>query len=257
MEPHKAGYLDINGIKLYHEIYGEGKPVVLVHGGGSSIRLNFQEVINRLHHHFMLIGIDLQNHGKSDHREISETFEQDAKDIVAVLDKLNIEKASFFGFSNGATSIMKIAELFPEKVYKLIAASGLYKRKGMVDGFFEGMQNAAIEIMPDYLKENFLKLTPDEDKLYNMFQKDSQRMINFEDWENKTLQNIKNPVFLIYGDRDAIKVSHAAELHTLFPDSRLLILPSGHGTYMMADEHGHTNNRTIDFTILKVKNFLQ
>ena len=43
----------------------------------------------------MLIGIDLQNHGKSDHREISETFEQDAKDIVAVLDKLNIEKASF------------------------------------------------------------------------------------------------------------------------------------------------------------------
>ena len=70
---------------------------------------------------------------------------------------------------------------------------------------FEGMQNAAIEIMPNYLKENFLKLTPDEDKLYNMFQKDSQRMINFEDWENKTLQNIKNPVFLIYGDRDAIK----------------------------------------------------
>ncbi len=57
--------------------------------------------------------------------------------------------------------------------------------------FFEGMQNAAIEIMPNYLKENFLKLTPDEDKLYNMFQKDSQRMINFEDWENKTLQNIK------------------------------------------------------------------
>jgi hypothetical protein len=58
------------------------------------------------------------------------------------------------------------------------------------------MQNAAIEIMPNYLKENFLKLTPDEDKLYNMFQKDSQRMINFEDWENKTLQNIKNPYFL-------------------------------------------------------------
>ncbi|AQW95129.1 alpha/beta fold hydrolase [Elizabethkingia anophelis] len=257
MEPHKAGYLDINGIQLYHEIYGDGKPVVLVHGGGSSIRLDFQEVINRLHHHFMLIGIDLQNHGKSDHREVSETFEQDAKDIAAVLDKLNIEKASFFGFSNGATSIMKIAELFPEKVYKIIAASGLYKRKGMVDGFFEGMQNATIEIMPSYLKENFLKLTPDENKLYNMFQKDSQRMINFEDWENKTLQNIKKPVFLIYGDRDVIKVSHAAELHTLFPDSRLLILPSGHGTYMMADEHGHTNNRTIDFTILKVKNFLQ
>jgi pimeloyl-ACP methyl ester carboxylesterase len=53
------------------------------------------------------------------------------------MDKLNIEKASFFGFSNGATSIMKIAELFPKKVYKLIAASGLYKRKGMVDGFLK------------------------------------------------------------------------------------------------------------------------
>ncbi|PUB32852.1 pimeloyl-ACP methyl ester carboxylesterase [Elizabethkingia sp. YR214] len=257
MEPHKAGYLDINGIRLYHEIYGEGKPLVLVHGGGSSIRQDFKEVINRLHNERRLIGIDLQNHGKSDHRDVPETFEQDAKDIIAALDKLNIEKASFFGFSNGATSIMKIAELFPDRVEKIIAASGVYKRKGMVDGFFEGMENATIEIMPDYLKENFLKLTPDEDKLHNMFRKDSQRMINFEDWDNKTIQNIQKPVFLIYGDRDVIKISHAADLHTLLPDSRLLVLPTGHGTYMMADEHGNTNNRMIDFTLLKIKKFLQ
>ena len=80
----------------------------------------------------MLIGIDLQNHGKSDHRDVPETFEQDAKDIITVLDKLNIEKASFFGFSNGATSIMKIAELFPDRVEKIIAASGVYKRKDAV-----------------------------------------------------------------------------------------------------------------------------
>lgn len=70
MEPHKAGYLDINGIRLYHEIYGEGKPLVLVHGGGSSIQQDFKEVINRLHNERMLIGIDLQNHGKSDHRDV-------------------------------------------------------------------------------------------------------------------------------------------------------------------------------------------
>ncbi len=257
MKSRQTGFLEVNDINLYYEVYGEGKPLVLIHGGGSSIQLDFKETISRLSQDFMLIGIDLQNHGRSDHREIPETFEQDARDIINLLGKLGIEKASFFGFSNGATSIMKIAALFPEKVDKIIAASGVYKRSGMINGFFEEMDKATIDMMPVYLKENFLQLNPDESKLYNMFWKDSQRMMHFEDWNDEVLRSINKPVLLIYGDRDVVKVAHAAELHTLLPYSRLLVLPAGHGAYMMADEHGHTNNRIIDFTLSKVRKFLQ
>ena len=257
MKANQTGFLEVNDINLYYEVYGEGKPLVLIHGGGSSIQLDFKETISRLSQDFMLIGIDLQNHGRSDHREIPETFEQDARDIITLLRKLGIEKASFFGFSNGATSIMKIAALFPEKVDKIIAASGVYKRSGMMNGFFEGMEQITIDIMPAYLKENFLRLNPDESKLYNMFWKDSQRMVHFEDWNDEMFLNISKPVLLIYGDQDVIKAAHAAELHHLLPDSRLLILPAAHGTYMMADEKGNTNDTMIDFTLLQIKNFLQ
>lgn len=256
MEAHVTGYLEVNGIRLYHEIYGAGEPLVLIHGGGGSIQFDFKETIIRLQEHFLLIGIDLQNHGRSDHRDEPETFEQDAKDIVTLLDKLGIAKASFFGFSNGATTVMRLAQTYPDKVVKVIAASGLFKRKAMVPGFFEGMERATIDDMPAYLKENFLKLNPNITDLHNMFRKDSQRMIHFKDWEDTAIKSIQAPVLLIYGDQDVMAVAHAAELNQLLPNSRLLILPATHGQYMMADESGIIDDQMITFTMAQVNRFL-
>ena len=91
MNPVEKGYKKVNGIQLYYEIYGSGKPLVLIHGGGSSILYDFEEVIVRLKNSFQLIGIDLQNHGRSEHRDIPETFEQDADDVAGLLAELNIQ----------------------------------------------------------------------------------------------------------------------------------------------------------------------
>src|SRR5690606_18538563 len=123
MIPQEKGYKTVNGIRMYYEIYGSGKPLVLIHGGGSSMLFDFQEVIQRLEGKFRLIGIDLQNHGMTEHRDVPETFEQDAHDVAALLKEINIEKASFWGFSNGGNTVMQIAHLYPELVEKLIVAS--------------------------------------------------------------------------------------------------------------------------------------
>ncbi|SHJ93519.1 alpha/beta fold hydrolase [Epilithonimonas mollis] len=256
MTPKSKGYKNANHINLYYEIYGEGKPLVLIHGGGSSGSYDFEETIKRLENEFQLIVIDLQNHGRSGHRYIPETFEQDAKDVMAVLEQLNVSKASFFGFSNGATTVLKIAQLFPGNVEKIIAASGVTKRSGMVDGFFEGMSKASIDNMMRKLKDNFLNINPDENLLKNMFEKDSQRMLNFQDVGDEVLKSIKRPVFLIAGDKDVVKSQHIAEMSQLTPDSRLMILPAGHGDYMMADENGTIDKELIDFTILQIRSFL-
>ena len=106
MNPVEKGYKKVNGIQLYYEIYGSGKPLVLIHGGGSSMLYDFKEVIARLEGKFQLIGIDLQNHGRSEHRDIPETFEQDADDAAGLLAALNIDKALFWGFSNGGSTVM-------------------------------------------------------------------------------------------------------------------------------------------------------
>ena len=185
MEPKEKGYHQVNGIRMYYEIYGSGKPLVLIHGGGSSILFDFKEIISRLENRFQLIGIDLQNHGMTDHRDIPETFEQDAHDVAALLKVLSIEKASFLGFSNGGNTVMQITHLYPEITEKIIVASSFYKRAGMMDGFFEIMDQATLESMPEPLKINFLNLNPDFSKLQNMFEKDSKRMQTFEDWTKK------------------------------------------------------------------------
>lgn len=252
-----SGYSPANGIKLYYEIYGTGKPLILIHGGGSSGFFDFEETVKRLQDHYQLILLDMQNHGRSAHRKVPETFEQDAKDIVAVLDHLAIDKASFFGFSNGATTILKLASLFPDRVDRLIAASGNTKRAGLLDGFFEGMSASTIEVMPPSLKENFLKLNSDPEDFRNMYEKDSQRMINFRDFEAGALENISCPVFLIGGDQDVVKGEHLAEMQKQIPNARLMILPANHGNYMMKDFSGETDEGLIDFTIFQVRKFLE
>lgn len=256
MKPSSNGFLKANDINLYYEIYGEGKPLVLVHGGGSSGFYDFEETIKRLENDFQLIVIDLQNHGRSEHRKVPETFEQDARDAMKVLKGLKIKKASFFGFSNGATTVLQIAHLFPDNVDKIIAASGVTKRNGMIDGFFEGMSKASLNNIIQTLKDNFLEINPDENLLKNMFEKDSQRMINFQDFDDEVLKSIKCPVFLISGDKDVIKLEHIVELNHLISNSKVMILPAGHGSYMMADENANIDKELIDFTISQIKKFL-
>lgn len=256
MNPIEKGYKQANGIQLYYEIYGAGKPLVLIHGGGSSILYDFKEVIARLQDKFQLIGIDLQNHGRSEHRDIPETFEQDADDVVALLKEINIEKASFWGFSNGGNTVMQIAHRHPEIMDRLVVASAFYKKSGMMDGFFDAMQEATFESMPEPFKINFLNLNPDFSKLENLFDKDSKRMQTFQDWKDEVLTSIQCPTLFISGDKDVMKPEHTVEMWRLVEGSQLMIIPATHGTYMMADFDGSINENLINFTVKEIEHFL-
>src|SRR5262245_51382451 len=104
----KSGYSDVDGIKMYFEIYGQGEPPVLIHGGGSTIQSTFGRIIPQLAKEYNLIAVELQNHGRSGFRTIPETFEQDADDVSTLLKNIGINKANFFGFSNGGQTAMQI-----------------------------------------------------------------------------------------------------------------------------------------------------
>lgn len=256
MNPVEKGHKQVNGVKMYYEIYGSGKPLVLIHGGGGSILFDYKEIILRLENKFQLIGIDLQNHGMSEHRYIPETFEQDAHDVVALLKEINIGKASFWGFSNGGNTVMQIAHIYPEIVEKLIIASAFYKKEGMMEGFFEGMMEVSLDSMPEALKINFLNLNPDFSALENMFDKDSKRMQTFKDWSEDILKSIQSPALFISGDKDVMKPEHVVEMWRLVKNSQLMILPATHGSYMMADFKGNLDKNLINFTANEAEKFL-
>src|ERR1700676_3298963 len=125
-------YAEVNGLHMYYEIYGTGKPLVLIHGGASTIQTTFGRLIPALAKTHKIIAVELQAHGHSDNRDGRQiTFEQDADDVATLLGQLHIDHADFFGFSNGGTTALQIAIRHPGLVNKLIFASSMYKRAGV------------------------------------------------------------------------------------------------------------------------------
>src|SRR5690606_16083186 len=122
------GYATINGLKMYYELYGQGNPLVLIHGGGSTIQTNFAKIIPLLAKTRQVIAVELQAHGRTDDRNADLSFEQDADDVAALLRHLGIVKADVLGFSNGGTTTLQLAIRHPEIVTKIVLCSTLAKR---------------------------------------------------------------------------------------------------------------------------------
>lgn len=228
----RNGYSEVNGLKMYYEIHGQGKPLVLIHGGGSTIETNFEKIIPLLAKHRQVIALELQAHGRTNDRNADLTFEQDADDVAALLKNLQIDKADFLGFSNGGTSTIQIAIRHPELVDKIILGSALAKRNGVPDWFWGFMANAKLENMPELLKAGYKKVAADTNGLQLMHDRDAKRMVHFKDIPDDQIKAIKAPALIIIGDKDIITPEHAIELHRQIANSELAIIPGGHGQYI-------------------------
>lgn len=252
----KSGYASVNGINMYYEIHGEGNPLVLIHGGGSTIQTTFGRVLPLLAEHHNIIAVELQAHGHTSDRDTPETFEQDASDVVALLNYLKIDKADFLGFSNGGQTCIQIAIDHPELINKLIIASAFYKREGAVKGFFEGLEKAALNDMPAKLKEAYLNINNDSTGLQKMFEKDKARMVNFKGWTDEQISSIKVPTLIMIGNKDVVTPEHALEMNHKILNSELVILPGTHGYFLGEIMSANENSKIPSAAVAIVEEFL-
>ena len=111
--------------------------------------------------------MELQAHGRTSDRNSPESFAQDAKDVITLLQYLKIPKADIMGFSNGGQTAMQIGISYPEMVNKLVLISCFYKRDGAFAGFFYSMPNAALDNMPAPLKTAYLQVHNDPARFAN------------------------------------------------------------------------------------------
>lgn len=252
----KSGYSDVNGIKMYYEIYGKGKPLVLIHGGGSTIETSFGRVIPLFSKDRQLICVELQAHGRTGDRDTQLSFEQDADDVAALLKNLNIEKSDILGFSNGGNTALQISIRYPQLCNKVIGASVLLKRNGTFPQFLEFMKNGTFEEMPQAYKDAFMKVNPDSAKLLNMFQKCANRMIHFKDFSDEEIKSIKAPVLLVNGDHDVATNEHVVAMSKIIPNCKLAIIPGGHGAYIGEITTLRPDYKSTDFIVPILENFL-
>ncbi|WP_348085444.1 alpha/beta hydrolase [Dyadobacter sp.] len=259
METSKTtGYAPVNGLKMYYEIHGNGTtPLVLIHGGGSTIETSFGNILPLFAAHHKVIAVELQAHGRTNDRDSPESFEQDADDVAALLRYLKVDKANILGFSNGGTTTLQIAIRHPEVVNKIIVVAGAYQREGFITGFFEGMQHATLDNMPQQLKVAYEKVAPDKTQLIVMFKKDKQRMIDFKDIPDQSVQSIKAPALFMVADKDVITIEHTVRMSKLVPVAELAVLPGGHGSYIGEVGSIKAGSKLPEVTVALVGEFLE
>lgn len=225
-------YAAVNGLNMYYEVHGSGMPLVLIHGGGSTIQTTFGVILPELAKKYQVIAVELQAHGHTADIDRPLSFEQDADDVAALLKALKISRANFMGFSNGGTTTLQIAIRHPEIVNKIILASALYKRDGMPASFFDMMQKATLKDMPMPLQHAYKEINPDPKGLQAMFDRDVARMRTFKDISDTAIQSINAPALVINGFSEAISAEHALALTRALQHAELVILPGGHGEYI-------------------------
>jgi len=222
--PTGMAYAPVNGLQLYYEIHGSGKPLVLLHGGLMTIDLNFGPLLEPLAGGRQVIAVELQGHGHTADTSRAMTIEALADDVVTLLDHLGIAEADLFGFSLGGLVAYAVALGAPARVGKLIVASADAHRP-------PGRESVPLDEdrMPtpaDFqaMRDAYDAVAPDPAHFEQFAAKTSAMVHEFAGWTGE-LRSLQVPTLLVFGDHDFSPLPDVVELFELLPNAQLAVLP--------------------------------
>ena len=246
IKPTSSGYAPANGIKVYYEVYGDGKPIVLLHGAYYTIGLNWGELIPELAKTRKVIALELQGHGHTPYsdRKLSRTTL--ASDVEKVMDYLKIDSADVAGYSFGGQVAYEFAVQSPKRLRKLVIISSVYKSDGWVTGIADIFKQMKPEHFADSpLQTAYDAVAPDKTK-WNKFLEQmiasAGEQFNMGD---DNIAKITAPVLIISGDNDGMDKIELAKTYKLLgggvagglqpiPKSQLAIIPNQDHVSLMA-----------------------
>lgn len=231
------GYADVNGLHLYYETYGEGSPLVLLHGGMLTIDLNFATLIPTLAKKHRVIGVEMQGHGRTADIDREITPANSASDVVALLGVLGIDRTHVLGHSMGAAVTLELGVSHPERVRSLVPVSASVRPDGMHEDLSDPAKQATSTRMPtaqDFadFTEAYTRLSPHPEHFDEFLTTMSASAADLQGWTDEQLAGITAPTLIVVGDHDFTTVEHAALMLELIPGSQLAVLPGT--THMQA-----------------------
>jgi pimeloyl-ACP methyl ester carboxylesterase len=219
-----GAFADINGLRLYYEIHGSGRPLVLLHGGLLTIDFMFGPMLPTLAARRQVIAVELQGHGRTADTGRTMSFDQLADDVVALLSHRGIQEADVFGFSLGGLVGWSMVMRHPQVVRRFVVASADYRNREAdpddepgpmpTDGDFQAMRDAYQAVAPD--PSHFDALGQQVGTMVNNL---------YVGWTADDLRAVEAPTLVLVGDNDFIRVPHAAEAAELLPHGQLAVLP--------------------------------
>ena len=214
----RSGYAPVNGLQMYYEIHGTGKPLVTIHPVWG-----LANVFPQLVRHRQLIAVELQGHGRTADIDRPLTFEQHADDVAALLKHLQIEQADFFGVCSGGIVAVMMAVRHPDLVGRV--ATYATRLSKFVDQPVRLAKADADNVQ--FQRENYEQVAPDPTQWPTLFAK-LQRMV-WQGFLHDELKSIKAPILIATGDHDFTPVEHSLEMSRLIPSAQLAVIPdAGH-----------------------------
>ncbi len=230
-------YANVNGMKMYYEVSGNGDPLIVLHGAYMNI-ISMGEIIPMLARTRKVYALEFQGHGRTTDIDRSITYPNLADDVAAFMGEVGLKKSDVFGYSMGAEAGLQLAIRYPEKVNKLIFCSGAYDLEGWQPEFKNFIPQMTVETFVNMpLAEDYRKLAPNPDGFPALVEK----LIALEKepmaWE-EDVKKLKTPVLIIAGDADGATLEHTVAMFRLLgggimgdmdkplSNSRLAVMPA-------------------------------
>jgi pimeloyl-ACP methyl ester carboxylesterase len=237
MNATRGNYAEVNGLRMYYETRGTGRPLVVLHGAYMTVDAmgglvtNFAETRR-------VISIELQGHGRTaDIADRPITYEGMADDVAAMLRHLGIDEADAFGYSMGGGIALQLAIRHPSSLRRLVVASASYTSDGMQPEMHEMVPSITPEMFAGSpMEAAYQELAPNPEDFPMLVEKLKELDMTPFDWGSENIRGIGSPTMIVVGDSDAVSLEHAVEMFRLLgggvmgdlsglPDSQLVVLP--------------------------------
>jgi len=215
--PTKTTTARVNGIELGYQIFGQGEPLVLLHGGFGSVEM-FGPNVELLAAGRQVIGVDLQSHGRTPAPDRPMRFESMADDIAALVKELGLEKAAIMGFSLGGGVALRTGIQHPDVAHRLVLVSAPFKNTGWYPEMTAGMKSMGPETAEPMkqtpMYEGYRQVAPNVDDWPKLVKQLTDLLKLDYDWSAE-IPKLSMPVMLVIGDADGLPPSHAVEFFKL------------------------------------------
>ncbi|MBP2705459.1 alpha/beta hydrolase [Microbispora sp. RL4-1S] len=210
-------YAEVNGINLYYETYGDGRPMILLHGGLGSGEM-FGPILPALTDHHQVIAVDLQGHGRTADIDRPLDYRLMADDVAALIDHLGLREPDVVGYSLGGGVALQVAFRHPEKVGRLVAASANIRRDAVYPELLQQqgqVSAAAAEFMKDTpMYELYQRVAPRPEDFPKLLDKIGAAMAEDFDFTEE-VRGLRMPTLVVAADADMAPPSHYIEVFKL------------------------------------------
>jgi pimeloyl-ACP methyl ester carboxylesterase len=220
-----GSYAAVNGLKMYYQVQGTGRPLVLIHGGVCTIEDCMGPVRTALASGRQTIAMEQQGHGRTADIDRPLSYDQMVEDTAALLKQLKVENADIIGYSMGGGIALRLALRHPALVRKVVVFGALYSAAGHPPGFLDGFKTLKAEDIPAAFRQAYEKVAPNPKGWPALVEKIKGLVQTARDLTPEDLKSIKARVLVMIGDADIVRAEHAVEMYRLIPNAKLGILP--------------------------------